>query len=437
MRPSRETTSRRYRFPRYRPPGRLRRRPSGALVFAAALALGAIGAAACTGAGDGTASAGSVRGVTDDEIVIGTWAPLTGPAALWGSVGRGVVAHFAMINEAGGIHGRKVRVILRDDGYQPSRTVAAVKEMVERDGVFAFTGGVGTAPGMAVKDYIIDNEVVWVSPSTGATHWAYPPSRYIFATYTPYFDEAVILIDHAVNELGLTKIAVAYQNDDFGLSGVVGARMALEKHGLSLVETVSVEVMDTDLSSHALRLRESGAEAVLIWITPKHGAILLPAAAKIGFRPQWLSSAVLADMKQMHEITDGLWAGAIFANIGELPMGGHPQVAKYQEFIAGYSPDDVDSTFFLAGFLFSEPLVEALRRAGPDLTTDSLIAALESLDGYQGTGAPIGFGPGKRQGIRAVFLARCIDAANYERLTDWVEAGVDIDEAIRRLEAGE
>ncbi len=409
-------------------------RRGGAL--AAALVLGGAGAVACGRTGGGDDASSAVRGVTDDEIVIGTWAPLTGPAALWGAVGRGVQAHFAMINEEGGIHGRKIRVILRDDGYQPSRTVGAVKEMVERDEVFAFTGGVGTAPGMAVKDYIIDNEVAWVGPATGATHWGYPPSRYIFATYAPYFDEAAILIDHAVNELGLTKIAVIYQNDDFGLSGVVGARMALEKHGLELAEVASVEVMDTDLSSHALRLRESGAEAVLMWLTPKHGAILLPAAAKIDFRPQWLSSAVLAAMGQMYEITDGLWEGAIFATITELPMGDHPLVTKYQQFLAEYSPDDVDNTFVLSGFFFSEPLVEALRRAGPDLTTDSLITALESLDGYQGSGAPVSFGPDNRQGIRQVYLARCIDADNYERITDWVGSGIDVDEAIRRLEAG-
>ena len=176
---------------------------------------------------------GGVRGVTDDTIVIGSWAPLTGPAALWGAVGRGAEAYFEMINEQGGIHGRQIEFVLRDDAYQPSRTVAAVREMVERDRVFAFVAGVGTAPGRAVVDYIMENEVVWVSPATGATHWAYPPRKYLFAQYTPYFDEAAVLVDYVVNELGKTRIGVIYQNDDFGESGLVGAQVALEKHGLN------------------------------------------------------------------------------------------------------------------------------------------------------------------------------------------------------------
>ncbi len=203
-----------------------------------------------TAAGFGCAeSDGSgVRGVTDDTIVIGTWAPLTGPAALWGSVGRGVETYFDLINEEGGIHGRRIELVMKDDAYQPSRTVAAVREMVERDRVFAFVAGVGTAPGRAVLDYIVENEVVWVSPASGATHWAYPATTYVFALNTPYFDEAAVLVDHAVNDLGRTKIAVIYQNDDFGESGLVGVELALARHGLSVAEAVSVDVPDSDLS---------------------------------------------------------------------------------------------------------------------------------------------------------------------------------------------
>jgi len=181
-----------------------------------------------------------VRGVTDDAIVIGTWAHLTGPAALWGSVGRGAEAYFAMVNEEGGIHGRRIELVIRDDAYQPARTLAAVREMVERDQVFAFVGGVGTATGGAVLDYIVENEVVWVSPASGATYWAYPPRRNVFAQNTPTFDEAAVLAHYVVEELGVRDVAVVYQNDDFGKSGLIGARLALEEHGVSLREALPV-----------------------------------------------------------------------------------------------------------------------------------------------------------------------------------------------------
>jgi len=381
-----------------------------------------------------TADEGGVRGVTDDEIVIGTWAPLTGPAALWGAVGRGAETYFDMINEEGGIHGRKIRFILRDDGYQPSRTVAAVREMVERDHVFAMVGGVGTATGRAVMDYLMENEVVWVSPATGATHWAYPPKKYLFAQYTPYFDEAAVLVDYAVNELGKSKIAVIYQNDDFGESGLVGAELALARHGLEVVEAVSVEVPDTDLSSHAVRLRESGADAVLMWLTPRHATIIVGAAGRLGFEPQWLASSVLADTDMLYDLTEGAWEGVIYTAIGALPHSGNPRLEKYIEAAARIRPEERPSEFFLSGFRYAEPLVEALERAGRDLTTESLVAALESLDGWQGAGAPITYSPEHRQGTRAMFVAQVGEGGHVEPLTDWLESGIDIEEAIRALE---
>ena len=377
---------------------------------------------------------GGVRGVTDDTIVIGSWGPLTGPAALWGAVGRGAEAYFEMINEQGGIHGRQIEFVLRDDAYQPSRTVAAVREMVERDRVFAFVAGVGTAPGRAVVDYIMENEVVWVSPATGATHWAYPPRKYLFAQYTPYFDEAAVLVDYVVNELGKTRIGVIYQNDDFGESGLVGAQVALEKHGLNVVEAVSVEVPDTDLSSHAVRLRESGAEAVLMWLTPRHATIIVGAVGRLGYEPQWLASSVLADTELMYDLTEGAWEGVIFAAIGELANSAHPLIEQYREASARIAPEERASEFFLSGFRYAEPLIEGLRRAGRDLTTESLVAALETLDGFQGIGAPLTYTTNRRQGTRATFLARTIDGEHAERLTDWLESGVDIEQVIQRLE---
>lgn len=306
--------------------------------------------------------------------------------------------------------------------------------MVERDGVFAITAGVGTASNRAVLDYLSENEVVVVSPATGATHWAYPPKKYVFAAYTPYLDEAAVLVDYAVEDLGKTRVAIIYQNDDFGESGLVGAQLALEKHGLSVVEAVSVEVPDTDLNSHAVRLRESGADAVLAWLTPRHATIIHGAVGRLGYEPQWLVSSVLADTELMYDLTEGAWEGVIFAAIGQLANSDHPLTAKYREAVARLAPDELAGEFLLAGFRYSEPLVEGLRRAGRDLTTESLIAALESMDGFVGTGPPITYGPDQRQGTRAMYLAQTVRGGTAEKLTDWIESGIDIEAAIRVLE---
>ena len=128
--------------------------------------------------------ASDMQGVTDNEIKIGQWGPQTGPAALWGAVARGTGVYFKLINDEGGINGRKITYFMRDDGYQPNRTKAIAKELYENEGVFGFACGVGTSPGMAVMPYIEENGIPWVGMATGSTHWAYPPKK-PSSPYTP------------------------------------------------------------------------------------------------------------------------------------------------------------------------------------------------------------------------------------------------------------
>jgi ABC-type branched-subunit amino acid transport system substrate-binding protein len=378
----------------------------------------------------------AVRGVTDDVIKIGQWGPQTGPAALWGAIARGTDAYFKMINDEGGIHGRKLEYFLRDDGYQPPKTKAAVKELVELEGVFAFVGGVGTAPGMAVKDYLIQNKVPWVGPATGSTHWAYPANKYVFSVYPLYCDEAAILVDYAVNDLKKTKIAFFYQNDDYGKAGLFGAEIALEKHGLKFAETVSAEIMDTDLSTHALKLRESGADVAIMWVLPKHAAIMLGTAAKLGFNTQWMVSSTLSDMTLMLDITKGLWKGVIFANWAELPDSENPLMKKYFAAKQKYAPDERWGIFYYAGFLFAEPMVEALQSCGRDLTVENFVQAMESIKNFQGIGPELTFGSGLHQGSKSIFISQCAEDGSAQKLSDWVKSDIDVQEAIKRLKKG-
>lgn len=381
-----------------------------------------------------TACSGEDRtGVTDDEVVIGSWAPLEGPAALWGSVARGMDAYFKMINDEGGIHGRDIRFIYRNDGYEPARTVSVVRQMVQSDGVFMFAGGVGTAPGMAVKDYILDRNIPWVSPASGSTHWAFPPHDYLFSTYPLYSEEAAVQVDYLVEEMGLSKIGIIYQSDDYGRGGRIGAELALEAHGLEMVATVSTQIMDTDLNSHVARLQSAGAEAVLLWVLPRQAAITLGTAAVRGFSPQWVASSTLSDMALMYDITDGGWADVIFSSFGGIDINNPELYEKYKAALEKHHPDVRWGTFAIAGFLFAEPIAEGLRIAGSELTRESFVEAMESIRGFQGLGPEINFGPGIRQGTRSTFLVRCVSATEFEKLTDFRESDIDIDEAIKRL----
>src|SRR3989304_8262303 len=257
------------------------------------------------------ASAQQVRGVTDTEILVGQWGPQTGPAAAWGAVARGSDLYFKIINEEGGIHGRKFKYFLRDDSYQPAKTKAIAKELVEQIGVFAVVGGVGVATGMTARDYLMENKVPWYAPVTGVYEWIYPIQKYLFALYPLYDDEAFNLTGYLYEKLGYKKIAMFYQNDDYGKQGVMGVERYLLRKKIKLVEKVSAEVTDRDLSTNALKLKNSGAEAVIMWTMPTHGALILAETAKIGFKPQWATSNAISDSALLMQITKVLWVGMI------------------------------------------------------------------------------------------------------------------------------
>lgn len=373
-----------------------------------------------------TPPAAVLNGVSADTILVGQWSPQTGPAALWGAVARGTEAYFQMINDAGGIHGRKLRLLIRDDSYVPSKTKAAVMELADKEGVFAFVGGVGTATGMAVRDYLAEKQIPWIGPASGSSKWASPPQRTLFSLYPTYSTEAKALVRYLVDVAGKKKLAFLYQNDDFGKEGLEAAKAELQAKGLSLVAEVSTEIADQDLGSHVLKLKQAEPDAVVLFVLPKQGAIALGTAAKLGFAPQWASASVLSDAPLMHKITNGLWEGAIFNCILELPDSDHPRIAQYRQAYEKYGIPANDKeqfgVFYLAGFLFAEPFVEALENAGRDLTREKLVVELEKLSHWDdGIGHDITFGPNQRQGQKSVLIAKC-EGGRAVKVSDWITA---------------
>jgi ABC-type branched-subunit amino acid transport system substrate-binding protein len=368
-----------------------------------------------------SSSAQQVRGVTDTEILIGQWGPQTGPAAAWGPVARGTDLLVKIVNEEGGIHGRKLKYFLRDDSYSPAKTKAIAKEFVEQIGVFAVVGGVGIATGMTARDYLMENKVPWYGPVTGGYEWIHPIQKYLFALYPLYDDEGYNLMGYLYEKLGYKKIAMFYQNDDYGKQGVQGVERYLLRHKLKLIEKVSAEVTDRDLSTHALKLKNSGAEAVIMWTMPLHGALILAETAKIGFKPQWATSNTLSDSALMMQITKGLWVGMINSFFGELPDSNHPLMVRYRDWHKKLTPQERWGVFYYAGIIFAEPFVEGLRRAGRNLTPETWVKAMETLKDFQGIGPPVTYtNPMDRQGGKHVFYGKVKPDGNIEKLTDWM-----------------
>lgn len=380
-------------------------------------------------------------GVTDTEIHIGQWAPQSGPAAAWGAVARGTDAYFKWINANGGIHGRKLVHHYFDDGYNPARTIAGVKQLQEQQGMFAWVGGVGTAPGLAVKDYLMEKKVIWVGPAAGSRHWITPPQKYLFNVYPLYLGDAQLLTEYAINKLGKRKIAVVYQEDDYGAQGLEGAKYVLKKHHIKLVESIPVAMGDSDMRPHALRVKRSNAEAVLLFITPVGASRIIGIGKAMNYSPQWLSTTTCGDCPLMIDITQGLYEGVITASFGMLDVAHnigdiqhitdpkHALMAKYKKevFDKFAARDERWGYTFTAGIGLAEPLIEAIKRAGRDLNRERVVEELEKLENFQGIMGKITYRPFDpndpltRIGQQEIFLHQCTADGGSRIITDWVK----------------
>ena len=331
-------------------------------------------------------------GVTDDEIRIGTWGPQSGPAAAWGTVTVAIDAYFQWVNDNGGVNGRDLVLISRDDGYDPARSVAAARELSDRENVFAFVGGIGTATGLAVLPIVQRGGIPWVSPSTGSSEFAERSDGLIFATYTNYQVEAALMTRYAAEDLGDTRLAVFYQNDDYGGEGLRGveeevARLQEAGADVSIVDTASHERGETNMAVQALRLASSDIDAVVMYTTPGAAAALISEFQRLEFTPRILASSTLLDPSLL--ANPGM-QGALLASFLRLPTaivgeGNGDPVADdaLLNIVSAYAPEAAQDPFrALAGVGFAQPLVEGLRAAGEDLTRESFLAAMESLSGY-------------------------------------------------------
>ncbi len=348
-----------------------------------------------------------VPGVSGTEVVIGWTTPLSGPAALWGVTGLGGKAWADYVNDMGGINGRKIKVILKDDGYNPARALTNLQEM--KGNVFAVCGLLGTAIVNAAKEFFPENKTPLITAYGDVGIWARLSRKdllYTFIAYTDYQDEAEYITKYAVNNLGSKKIAIFYQNDDYGKKGWLGVKDALDAMPgkARLVAAVPYEVTERALGTHALNLKKSRADTLIIYPTPIHGALIVKETAKIGYRPQVLTTFTLAD-PIMYKLVGKLWEGTYIAFPGNSGIpGAEPAADRIVEILKKYNPKIAGKEYLaLFGAVSMIHLVEGLKNAGRNLTPESMILGMEKIKNWkpQGVGAPVTYGPNRRHGINA------------------------------------
>ena len=356
----------------------------------------------CTGA-----MAKSVTGVSDTEVVIGMSTPLSGPAALWGTTALGARAWADYINSKGGVHGRKIKCIIKDDGYNPARTLANLQQL--KDKSFAICGILGSAPTAAAKDFFPQNKIPLIHAYANTRILASQPKekrKWYFIAYPDYEDENNYLASYAINELGAKKIAHFYQNDDYGHLAAAGVAKAIKesKGKAELVGKVPYEVTERALSTHALALKQTGADTVIITASPVHAASIVKAMATVGYKPRLMNNFTVAD-PIMFKLAGQDWVGSHITMPGHMSMPFFEKNAdEVADILIKMDPSikgkEYQATF---GAVSMMHLIEGLERAGRDLNREKLISAMESIKDWKpmGMGAPVTYGPDRHQGLNA------------------------------------
>jgi len=353
-------------------------------------------------------------GVTDTEIRVGQFAAQTGPAAELGKrMQLGMLAQFNAVNAAGGINGRTIKLVARDDGYEPEKAIAAVKALIDEDKVFALVGSVGTPTTLAAVPAINAAGIPLIGPFTGAQGLREPFNRNLFHVRASYFDETERIVQH-LTTLGITKIAVFYQNDSYGKAGLEGVMRALARRNLKPTASVTVERNSVDVAAALAAILKAAPEAVVQISAYKSCAALIKQAKAKGYGGQFFNVSFVGSKALADELGD-VGAGVTISQVVPFPyIPSSAIVREYQQRMteAGYKDFDFSS---MEGFLAAKVFTEGLRRAGRALTRDSLVTALESIREYNMGGFYVNYSPKNHEGSRFTDLTLIARGGRFVR----------------------
>jgi branched-chain amino acid transport system substrate-binding protein len=336
-------------------------------------------------------------GVTDHEILIGQFAAFSGPAGQLGQrMNAGIQAQFKAVNAAGGVNGRQLKLVTRDDGYEPEKSKAAVKALIEQDKVFALIGSVGTPTGLAAMPILTAANVPLVGMFTGAEGLRVPFNRNVFHVRASYYDEAERIVQH-LTTLGVKKIAVFYQDDAYGKTVLDGVDRALARRKLKTVATGTVQRNSTDVAKALSTILPADPEAIVQVSAYKSCAAFIKQARAKGFGGQFFNVSFVGSQALADELGDA-GSGVVISQVVPFPYGESAAVVReYQQRMKEAGQTELDFSS-LEGFLTAKVFTEGLKRAGRNLTRESLTTGLESMHDVNLGGFLINYGPTNHQG---------------------------------------
>jgi branched-chain amino acid transport system substrate-binding protein len=320
-------------------------------------------------------------GVTDTEIKLGNTMAYSGPASSYGTIGRAEAAYFAMINEQGGINGRKIIFISRDDGYSPPKTVEVVRQLVEHEGVLVLFQTLGTPPNNAIRDYLNDNKVPQLFVGTGATKWNDPKNYPWTMGWQPSYQiEARIYARYILKNMPDAKIGMLYQNDDSGKDYLTGLRDGLgDKADRLIVATQTYETSDATVDSQIVALRASGANVMVTHAIPKFAAQAIRKIYDIDWKPMHILANVAASVKLTMEPAGvhkgvGVISSAYVKDPTDPQWRDSPEFRDWVAWMQKYYPSgSLADGANVYGYSAAQTMVAVLKQCGNDLTRENLM----------------------------------------------------------------
>ena len=327
----------------------------------------------------GAGSAIADQGVSSNEILIGTIQDLSGPLAGYGkAVRNGMQMRMDEINEQGGVNGRKLRLVTEDSGYDPKRAVLAAQKLVNQDKIFMMLAHIGTAQNNAAMPVLFDKNIVNFMPVTAAREMYEPLNRLKYANFATYYDQMRSALPILIKEKKLTKVCVIHQDDEFGLEVLRGAESALKTMNMEFAEKTSFKRGATDFSSQVAKMKSAGCEMVVLGTIIRETVGTIAEARKNGFNPLFIgSSAAYTDLihKLGGKATEGMYATMTVP---------HPYLDEASKPIATWANKyktrftDDPTVFSVYGYIIVDAFIRGAQKAGPNLTTDSFIKAMDT-----------------------------------------------------------
>ena len=380
-------------------------------------------AAAASLALAGGAALAQQQGVSKNEIVLGSIQDLSGPLAGFGKQLRlGMMLRVDEVNEQGGVNGRKIKLLFEDSGYDPKKAVLAAQKLVNQDKIFMMVGHIGTAQNNAAMPVQFEKNVINFFPVTAAREMYEPFNRLKFAFAATYYDQMRMTLPKLVREKAAKKVCTIYQDDEFGNEVVRGAEDGLKTMNMSLVEKTSFKRGATDFSSQVAKMKAAGCDFVVLGTIIRETIGTIGESRKTGFNPTFLgSSAAYTDL--IHRLggkaMDGLYATMTVQN--PYTDDSSQQISFWaKKYKTKFNEDP--AVFSVYGYLVIDSFIQAARKAGANLTTDTFIKAMDTMvyppDIFGSAEAT--FGPQKRLGSNLSRLSQLQDG-RWKAVSDYVK----------------